>query len=408
MQATVPVLDVFDPAFITNPYPMVARMLAESPIAFDPRLNGWLVCRHRDVVALGKDARLTSKREEYISAMLPPALAARIQPLVSWVGQWIVSMDAPEHTRLRKLGAYAFIPRNVARLEGRIREVVDGLLDAVAGKGGMEVLADLAYPLPQTIVSEMVGLPRQDLPKFIAWTTDLALLLGSALRTEDAIDHALATHRDIVAYFRELIALRRKAPVPGEVLSYLLQASEQDDRLTEEEIINLVAFIITGGYETTAHLIANGTLLLLQNPAQLARLAADPSLVAGAVEEMLRYIPSITINVRKVQEAFDFRGFRFEAGQMVYMMAIAANHDPDEFPEPQRFDITRPNASHHVSFGAGGHFCLGAPLARLEAQVAFRRIVERLPGLALPEQPLRRHPNFVVRPLEQLRVTFDS
>lgn len=398
-------LDLLSPDYINDPVPMIDRMLAEAPMFFDPRLYGWMVGRYRDVQALQASPNLTASRAFYVSAALPPELQAQIKPLVDWYQQWIVMMDAPEHTRLRRLGGQAFKPKQIEKVVARVEEVVDELIARVIDRGEMEFLADFAVPLPQTIISEMVGIPAADRERFIEWTDDLTRLLSAALNTPEGIAHALESYEQMKAYFDDLLAERRKQPIPGEVLSNLVVASEEQDRLTADEVINLVAFIMTGGYETTTHLLANGMLLLLQHPEQLAKLRADPGLIPGFVEETLRCEPSITINVRSVAAPFTYEGHELAPGQMMYFLTSVANRDPEQFPDPHRFDVERAD-NKHLAFGFGAHFCLGAALARMEAQIAFRKLLERLPGLSLPEQEIVRAPNFVVRPLTRLALTW--
>ncbi|MFO7561668.1 MAG: cytochrome P450 [Enhygromyxa sp.] len=402
--ATLP-LDLLSPEYIDDPQPMIDRMLSEAPMFFDPRLHGWMVGRYQDVQALQASPKLTASRAFYVSAALPPELQAQIKPLVDWYQQWIVMMDPPEHTRLRRLGGQAFRPKEIERMRERIAEVVDELIDAVIERGEMEFLADFAIPLPQTIICEMVGIPLADRQRFIEWTNDLTLLLGAALNTPEAIAHALDSYTQMKAYFDELLPERRKRPIPGEVLSNLVIAAEEHDQLTADEVINLVAFIMTGGYETTTRLLSNGIWLLFSDPEQLAKVRADPSLIPGWIEETLRCEPSITINVRSVAAPFVYEGHELTPGQMVYFVISAANRDPAQFPDPHRFDVTRTD-NKHLTFGFGAHFCLGAALARMEAQIGFRKLLERLPKLAMPEQEILRLPNFVVRPITQLRLTF--
>jgi cytochrome P450 len=204
-------------------------------------------------------------------------------------------------------------------------------------------------------------------------------------------------------YFDALLAERRKNPVPGEVLSNLVIAAEQHDQLTADEVINLVAFIMTGGYETTTRLLTSGMLLLLGDAEQVARVRTDPSLISGWIEETLRCEPSIGINTRSITAPFTYQGHELQPGQMIYFLITAANRDPEQFPDPHRFDVTRTD-NRHFSFGFGAHFCLGAALARLETQIAFRKLLERLPRLHLPEQEIVREPNFVLRPVPRLQL----
>lgn len=398
---STPVLDIFHPDFASDPAPMIDRMLREQPIAFDPRLGGWLIGRHRDLMALHADPRLTSLRIDYVTAGLGPELRAAIEPLVAWYGRWIVMKDPPEHTRLRRLAAHAFQPRNLERLRGRIEQVTDQLIDEVMDAGEMEAVGHLAYPLPRAVISDMVGVPWEDRDRLLRWIDDFVALLAASLRTEDAIARAMRSYDDMRAYMLELIDQRRREPIEGEILSDLVAASDHDDRLTIDEVVDLVAFILTGGYETTAHLIASGLHLLLTHPEQLARVRREPALLAGAIEEALRLEPSITFNTRAVVAPIEHDGHRFEPGQLLYLVAIAANRDPERFPDPHRFDIGREKIGH-TSFGFGAHYCLGAALARLEARVVFERLLARLPGLWLPEQPIARRPGVAVRPIERL------
>jgi len=392
--------DIFHSDYITNPNPMVDRMLANSPIFYDPRL-GWMIGRYRDIMELQGDPRLSSRRLQYVTAGLSPALQEMIKPLVDWYAQWITMMDEPGHTRLHRLGARAFQPNSLSRLESHITELVDRLIDQHIDGGSMEFVHDFAFPLAYTIICEMVGIPEVDRRRSLEWTDDMSTLLAAGLNTAEAIQHGLKSYEQMRVYYEELLAVRRQNLVENEILSNLIVASEKEDRLTAEEVINLVAFIMTAGYDTIAHLLANGLLLLLTHPEQLLLLRQDPSLIPNAVEEMLRYEPSITVNARSVVAPIDFKGHRFEPGQMLYILAYVANHDPEQFPEPHRFDVTRKGIKH-VSFGFGAHHCLGAALARLEAQIVFRQLLVRLPTITLPEQPIERGPNFITRPLKRL------
>jgi cytochrome P450 len=399
----LPVLDMLHRDYVADPVPLVDRMLREQPIALDPRLGGWLIGRYRDVMALQRDPRLHSNRTAYVSAALSPELRALIAPLVSWYEEWMPMKDPPDHTRLRRLAAPAFQPRNLTRLERRIEQVVDRILDGVIEAGQMDVVRDFAFALPGIIIGDMIGLPEADHHLLLPWTHDIMDLLGANLNTAESITSALRSHEQMFAYLRDLVEDRRRRPVEGEILSSLVSASDAGDRLSMDELLTMVANIIVGGYETTAHLIANGTLLLLSHPEQLAMLRDDPALIPGAVEEMLRFEPSPSFNTRAVREAFEYEGHRFEPGQILYLIVIAANRDPERFADPHRFDITRQDNAH-LTFGFGIHFCLGAALGRMEARIAFQRLLARLPGLTLAEQRIERLPSMAMRALEKLVV----
>lgn len=399
----LPVLDMLHRDFVANPVPMIDRMLREQPIARDPRLGGWLIGRYRDIMTLQRDGRLHSNRAAYVSAALSPELRTLIAPLASWYEEWMPMKDPPDHTRLRKLAAPAFQPRNLVRLERRVEEVVDQLIDGVIAAGEMDLVRELAFALPGRIIGDMIGLPEADHHLLLPWTHDIMDLLGANLNTTESITRALRSHEQMFAYLRELVEDRRKRPVEGEILSSLVVASDAGDRLSMDELLTMVANIIVGGYETTAHLIANGTLLLLTHPEQLAMVREDPALIPGAIEEMLRVEPSPSFNTRAVREAFEYEGHAFEPGQILYLIAIAGNRDPERFPDPHRFDITRTDNAH-LTFGFGIHFCLGAALGRMEARIAFQRLLARLPGLTLAEQDIARLPSVAMRALERLVV----
>jgi cytochrome P450 len=397
-------LDLLSPQFVDDPAPMIDRMHAEAPVFFDPRLHGWLVGGHADVTALEREPRLTSARADYVRALTPPELQARVTPLVDWYAEWMVMRDGAAHRRLRGLAAHAFQPRAVQRLQARVDAVVDEIVGAALERGELEVVGELAYPLPRIVICEMLGIPPQDMGLFEEWTPTINQLLRGALTSEEVITRVESARAGMKQYFARAIAERRRSPREGEVLTDLVQAMEQGDSLTEVEVVDLVAFILAGAYDTTAYLIANALLSILRDPEQLAAVRAEPAAVDGWVEETLRLDPSITVNTRAVAEAFEHRGHRFEPGQMVYFLVIAANRDPARFPAPHRFDIARKNASEHVSFGFGPHFCIGAPLARMEARRALLGLLRRTRELELAAQEIRRIPNMVVRGPEALRV----
>jgi hypothetical protein len=400
-------LDMLDPAYGVDPYPLLDRMRDETPIQFDPRLYGWLVGRHGDVMALMRDGRLSSHRLGYLDAALPPDLKERIAPLVAFAATWLTMLDGDAHGRVRRLGTSAFQPRFLSRMEGRIEALADELIDRAGVPGRMDVMADLAYPLTQLVIGEMLGIPADDRPRLVRWVAASNGLLSATLGTAERIDEAKASFAEMREYYAGLIEERRRRPVPDELISSLATAAEGGDRLSDEEIVSLVTFLVSAAYDTTAHLIGNAVHQILSHPGAWAALREDPALVPSAVEETLRCEPSILINTRLVTAPIEHGGFRFEPGQMIYFLAGAANRDPEVFADPGRFDVRRRD-NRHVSFGYGAHFCLGAPLARLEAQIALRRLLARAPGAALCEQAFARAPGFVTRPLLQLLVDLRS
>lgn len=404
MQDTTFPFDMLSPAFVQDPIPMIDRMHAEAPIFFDPRVNGWMVGSWRINKALEREPRISAARSGYVTALTPPPLQARVEPLVGWYAQWMTMRDGMDHRRLRQLAAHAFTPRNVERLRERVVAVATPIIDAALERGELEVLGELAFPVPRTIICEMLGIPEADVGLFSQWTPSITNLLSASLTSDELIDHVIATRAQIHEYFTALIAERRRAPREGEVLSDLVQAVEGSDTLTVDEIIDLVVFIMTGAYDTTTHLIASGLQLLTAHPEQLAAVWADPAKVDGWIEETLRCDPMIALNTRVVTEAFELEGHRFEPWQMVYFLTLAANRDPERFVEPNRFDMERKNAGDHITFGFGPHHCIGAPLARMEARVVFQTLIERVKELHRPPQALERVPTVLLRGWKSLRL----
>jgi len=404
MQDTSYPFDMLSPAFVQDPVPMIDRMHAEAPVFFDPRVNGWMVGSHRVTKSLEREPRLSAARSGYVTALTPPALQERVAPLVAWYAGWMTMRDGADHRRLRGLAAHAFTPRNVDRLRERVIEVTEPILDAALARGEMELLGELAFPVPRTIICEMLGIPGSDEGLFSRWTPSITNLLSASLHTDEIVDGVLATRTQIHDYFVASIEERRRVPRDGEVLTALVQAIEGSDTLTVDEIIDLSVFIMTGGYDTTTHLIASGLKLLLDHPEQLAAVQADPSKIDGWIEETLRCDPQIAINTRLVIEGFEHEGHRFEPGQMVYLLTLASNRDPEHFAEPNRFDIERKNAREHTTFGFGPHHCIGAALARMEARAVFQTIMKKVRELHLPEQPLERVPTVLLRGWKSLRI----
>lgn len=405
MPSSIPPIDILSPAWIHDPTAMIDRMHAESPVVYDERVQGWLVGGYREIKALEKEPRLSAQRQGYVSALLPEPLRARMQTLEDWYGGWMVMRDHGDHLRLRRLAAHAFQPRALKQLEARIDVIVLDILENAARAGRIEILSELAYPLPSRVICEMVGIPPQDLPRFTRWVRGMNALLGATLTTVEGIEEVGGLRREMREYFTDLIEERRRHPRPGEILTSLVEARDANDALSRDEVIDLVALIMSGAYETTAHLIANSIYLLLTHPEQWERVCADPTLVSAWVEETLRLEPSVALNTRAVAETFDFQGCLFERGQMVYFLSLVANRDPSHFPDPHRFDVFRGNSGDHVAFGFGAHFCIGAPLARMEATSVLRAVSRHARRLELLEpEGLHRVASMVTRGFTSLAV----
>jgi cytochrome P450 len=375
--ATTPGLPLFDPGrpeIRSDPFPAFGELRAKSPIHFCEPLGGWMLTRYDDCVAALRDARLSSDRITPFMENLPPDKREQMGELWGTLRAWTVFSDPPDHTRIRGLFNKAFTHRAIERLRGSIEAVVDELL-ARRPDGRLELIGDFAYPLPAIVICDMLGLGRGDVGQIQVWSDAISTFIGLPKKPSESYYDAARGVGAMNEYFRAAIAARREKP-GDDLLSQLMVASEGGDRLTQDELVATCALLLFAAHSTTTHLLGNGTLALLRNRDQLELLRADPSLVDGAVEELLRYDGPIQTIRRVAKEPFEFRGVRFARGDIVFPMLNAANRDPGEFPDPERLDIRRAS-NRHIGFGFGIHFCPGAPLARMEAQIAFRALLRR-------------------------------
>lgn len=384
------------PEVIADPYPLYRRLRAEDPVHQSP-MGFWVLTRYDDVAGMLRDPRFGRKGFERL-------LEARFGE-----ARFDLSMlfrDPPDHTRLRTLVSKAFTPRVVEQMRRHIEQIVDGLLDAVEPRGAMDVLSDFAYPLPVVVICQMLGVPVADRERFRMWTADLARILDAIIlpTPPEVIERGMAARHALVEYFRTLIVERRGQP-RGDLLSELIAAEEQGDRLSEGELMATILLLFVAGHETTVNLIGNGTLALLRHPDQVRRLREDPSLLPGAVEELLRYDGPVQRTARISTVEVELGGRAIPEGSIVLGIIGAANRDPGVFPDPDHLDVARAD-NRHLAFGGGIHFCLGASLARLEAQIAFGALLRRLPRLAFATATPEWRPASVLRGLTALPVTF--
>jgi cytochrome P450 PksS len=317
----------------------------------------------------------------------------------------MLDADPPDHTRLRALVHQAFTPKLVEGMRGRIQGLTDGLLDAAAGRGTMDLIRDFALPLPTTVISEILGVPAADRHKFRRWTNAVATASTSGWAKLRAIPHAMA----FVGYLRRLIAARRKAP-RDDLVSALVKAEEAGDQLSGDELLSMLFLLLVAGHETTVNLIGNGTLALLTHADQWERLCAEPGLIKSAVEELLRYdSPVEAATERYAMEEVTIAGVAIPRGALTFAVIASANRDDRQFDRPDDLDLAR-EPNRHLSFGQGFHYCLGAPLARLEGQIALATLARRLPDLrlAVPRSSLRWRPGLVLRGMLSLPVAFAS
>lgn len=387
-----------DPEFLANPYPTYHRLRAEDPVHRSP-LGFWILTRYDDVASSLRDPRFA---KEAIASFV----AARFGMALPGIGISMLDRDPPDHTRLRGLVSKAFTPRVVERLRPHVQQIVDGLLDRVEGAGSMDLIEAFAYPLPVIVICQMLGVPVEHRERFKQWGLDIARGLDSILLPPDSevLARSTASRRALSEYFRELIAERRASP-REDLLSALIAAEEAGDKLNEEELLATCILLLVAGHETTVNLIGNGTLALLRHPDQLQRLRERPELISSAVEELLRYDGPVQRTARIPSEDVTIGGQTIAKGEMVMPFIGAADRDPAQFPDPDRLDIARAD-NRHIAFGWGIHFCLGAPLARVEGQLAIHTLVQRLPKLALATDTPEYRQSLTLRGLAALPVTF--
>jgi cytochrome P450 len=398
-------MDVLQPEYTANPYLLYRRLREHDPIYWDEAAQSWVLTRHSDVVAILRDSRLSAERFMLDTSWLPEDMKETLGPPIHALTRQMLFRDPPDHTRLRGLVSKAFTPRVLEAMRPRIQGIVDELLDAVQGDGGMEVVQAFAFPLPAIVIAQMLGVPSEDREQFVQWTHDFgSLLSGVNLELQDVI-RALYGVSEFMDYFRDIIRQRRTAP-KDDLMQAMIAAEEQGDRLSEEELLGNCVLLLAAGHGTTTHLISNGLLALLHNPDQMRALKDDPGLIASAVQELLRYDSPVQATSRLAKEDMTIGDKRVQAGQDVLMCLGAANHDPAVFVSPDRLDLRR-QENRHVAFGHGIHYCLGAPLARIEGEIAFNTLLRRLPNPRLTTEAPERMPNLVFRGLQSLRIEFD-
>ena len=393
---------LLDPEVLANPYPLYRRLRTEDPVHWDPFLHAWVVTRYADVVTVLH--RFSANRTP-----TPEQLAAlgleTLTPVARVMVRQMLFLDAPSHTRIRGLASQAFTPRRVERLREHIQDIMDGLLDAVFPQGRMDVIEDLAAPLPAIVTAEMLGVPTRDHQLLKKWSADFAEMLGNFQHNPDRAAGVLRSTEEMVAYFRDAVREQRERPRDG-LVSALLAAEIDGDRFTEDEVIANVIVTMVGGQETTTNLIGNGIVTLLRNPHETARLREDPALLAPAVEELLRYESPSQHTARLAPDDVTLGGKLIRKRQAVIAVMAAGNRDPERFPDPDRLDLGRPD-NRHLAFGWAAHFCFGAPLARIEGQIAFSTMLRRLPNLKLEPGRLVWRENLGLRGLTALPVAFD-
>jgi len=393
---------LYDRAILADPYPLYARLRNEDPVHWDPFLHAWVVTRYGDVATV----------LQAFSAKCAPA-PQKIDSMglssMDRIGEIMVLqhlfMDPPDHTRLRAICSQAFTPHRVERLRARIQQIVDSLLEPHLALGRLELMADVANPLPAIVSAEILGLPASDHEQLKAWSADFAEVLGNFQHNPDRAPRMLRSLGDTTAYFREAIRRERNRAAADSMISVLVSAEIDGRPLPEELIIANCILLMVGAQETTPNLIGNGMLTLLRNPGEFTRLQANLSLLPSAIEEMLRFEAPSQHTTRVPRQDVKLGDKVISSGQSVIAVMGAANRDPARFTDPDRFDITRSD-NKHLAFGAGPHYCFGAPLGRMEAGIAFSTLISRISNFTLATEKLIWRDNVGLRGLTELPLLF--
>jgi cytochrome P450 len=418
------------PEIRANPYPFYAQLREYDPIHWDEEMGFWVLTRYADIYSLYTDERFSRAQGLMRGFERLSAQDQRIaQPVYHSFSKTVFYADPPYHTHLRGLMNHAFTPRRVEQLRPYVQQIVNELLDAAQAKGGMDVIRDLAYPLPVMVIAELLGLPASDRARFKGWSDDLFAILGTVRKkSQSLLERAAQSLEEMSAYVKDLSQKRRENP-QDDLLSALLLETDHDDlpnprdyessphatgglvreaqassMLTEAELVANVNILLSTGHETTTHLIGNGVLNLLRHPDELLKLKEHPQLLSSAIEEMLRYDNPVQITYRSAIADAQINGKSIHKGDLVNTIIASANRDPERFSDPDRFDITR-SEGRHLSFGLGIHYCIGAPLVKMEAEVAFSTLLRRFPQLQLATDHLEWQEHPIFRGLKALPVS---
>ena len=392
---------LLDPEVLADPYPLYARLRAESPVHWDPYLHTWVVTRYADVAEVL--TRFRADRTPTPDKLVELGMQ-QLTPLAQVMVRQMLFLDPPQHSRVRALAAAAFTPRRIERLREHIQDITNTLVDAVAARGQMDVMQELAGPLPAIVTAELLGVPTADHEQLKDWSQDFAEMLGNFQHNPGRVEKVLRSVEGMTSYFRDALTRQPAEPTEG-LLNALANAEVDGDRLTEDEVIANVIVTMVGGQETTTNLIGNGLLTLLRTPGALERLRADPSAIPTAIEELLRYESPSQHTARLAPDDVVLGGQSIGKGQAVIAVMGAANRDPERFADPDVLDLARKD-NRHLAFGWAGHFCFGAPLARMEAHIAFETMLRRLPELELVSEPVSWRANLGLRGLTALPITW--
>ena len=398
--ASAPLFNPLAPEFIRNPYPYYEKLRASDPMHLSP-FGMWVSSRHAEASLVMRDKRFGKDFVDRTVRRYGPKIMD--EPVFRSMSHWMLQQDPPDHTRLRGLVVKAFTARRVEDMRPRIQQVVDETLDRIIPQGKMDLIEDFAFRLPVTIICDMLGIPEEHREAFYTGSRDGGRLLDPVPLSPEEIKQGNAGNALAAMYFQQMFELRRRQP-GDDLITQLVQAEEDGSKLSNEELTANIILLFGAGHETTVNLIGNGLLALHRNPDQLALLKARPELITNAIEEFLRYDSSVQLTGRvALEDIDDLGGKRIPKGESVLCLLGSANHDPAVYPDnPERLDITRPNVKP-LSFGGGIHFCLGAQLARIEAEIAISTLLRRIPDLRLDDAVNAEwRPTFVLRGLKRL------
>lgn len=396
------VFNPFVPSFKRDPYRALARLRAEQPVHYSEALQAWVLTRHADCLAVLRDHETFSSDSSHARSQLADALEERRRLSPLGMTPVVLSSDPPAHARLRGIVNHALTPKRVAGLRPRIEEIARELLADVDGESEFEVMAGLAVPLPMIVIAELLGVPAEDRELFHGWSNAVAAATN-VVTADEIADEAREATRALVDYLGRVVEQRRSEP-RDDLLSVLVEAEEEGQRLSHEEVLAFAILLLVAGNETTTNLIGNGTLALVADAEQQQAVRAGGEALRGGIEEMLRFDSPVQTLVRFARRDTEIAGSTIAAGNTVLLMTGAANRDPEVFADPDRFDVARPDANRHLSFGMGIHYCLGSPLARMEAEIAFTALLDRFGSMELVTERSERGGTFLLRGLDRLTI----
>jgi len=395
---------LFTPAMRDDPYPFYTWLRSHSPVHFDAEHDFWLLSRYADVAQALHDPRLLSTRDDALSNLKEQG-DEDLGFVYDAVADMTLFCDPPKHTRLRALMQKAFTPRSLAGMHAEIRMLIDELLAPICARGRCDLMSEFAVPLPMYVISRMLGVRREDRDLFLRWTQDFGTFTGKVNTDAEENDRCVRSVREMFSYFDRRLEEMRAVPEPC-LLSELVQVEQHGDRLSRAELLANCVLLLAAGFETTSSLIGNAMLALLRHPGQRGLVAERPEIHASAVEELLRYDSSVQFTGRMAAVDIDMDGHLIRAGQFVMLLMGSANRDERQYEHPDRLDVLR-RENRHLGFGHGIHFCLGAPLARMEMQAAIPALLQRLPNAALATEIVTWRDNFSVRGPSDLPILFD-